>query len=93
MDLEEYRKQINDIDAQLTELFGRRMRICREIAVYKAENGLPVADKTREREIMEAAAKRSDPDIGKYTRMFMTGLVETSKAYQREVIAGKTENF
>ena len=92
MDLEEYRTQINGIDEQLTGLFARRMRICREIAVYKAENGMPVADRAREREITEKAAARSDPEIEKYTRTFMNGLFEISKAYQREVIAEKTEN-
>ena len=39
MDIKDYRDQLDEIDAQLAELFCRRMEICGEIASWKKENG------------------------------------------------------
>ena len=44
MDIQELRKQINQIDAQLVKTFEDRMHVALEIAKYKKENGLPVFD-------------------------------------------------
>ena len=40
MDINELRKQINDIDSDITELFCKRMDIARMIAEYKKEHGI-----------------------------------------------------
>lgn len=48
-ELENARKTINDIDAELARLFEQRMGACRSIAAYKKAAGLPVRDTAREK--------------------------------------------
>lgn len=55
--LSELRRQIDGIDEQLLELLAKRMRISREIGVYKKEHNMPVLQSPRYSEILE---KRSD---------------------------------
>ena len=43
-ELEGYRRQIDAIDAQLVELFLRRMEVTGAVGRYKQERGLPVLD-------------------------------------------------
>jgi chorismate mutase len=51
--LAELRRQIDNIDEQLLELLSKRMRISREIGVYKKEHNMPVLQSPRYSEIME----------------------------------------
>ncbi len=48
MDLMDLRKQIDGIDAQIVELYEKRMDISRQVAEYKIETGKKVFDKVRE---------------------------------------------
>ena len=56
MELADYRKELDKTDAQLLELFKKRMSTVKNIAEYKKENNLPVLQQGREREILAAAA-------------------------------------
>lgn len=51
--LSELRKQIDEIDNQLLELMSKRMRISREIGVYKKEHSMPILQTSRYGEILE----------------------------------------
>lgn len=42
MDLTQLRKDIDEIDRQLVELYEQRMDICKRVAEYKIENHKPV---------------------------------------------------
>lgn len=55
-ELEECRKEIDVLDRQIADLFEQRMKVCREIGVYKAAHQLPVLDAGRERELLAAKA-------------------------------------
>ena len=50
MDLLELRKQIDDIDERIVELYEQRMEVCRKVAEYKIETGKKVFDRQRETE-------------------------------------------
>lgn len=50
MDLINLRAQIDEIDAEIVELYERRMEISRQVAEYKIETGKKVFDKAREEE-------------------------------------------
>lgn len=50
MDLGELRQGLDDIDAQIVELYEKRMDICAQVAEYKIENGKKVFDRVREQE-------------------------------------------
>ena len=46
--MSELRGQLDEIDAQIVELFERRMEICGQVAEYKIETGKKVFDRQRE---------------------------------------------
>ena len=50
MDLGELRKGLDEIDAQIVELYEKRMDICRQVAEFKIETGKKVFDRVREQE-------------------------------------------
>ena len=50
MDLLEIRNEIDGIDAQIVELYEKRMEVCKKVAQYKIETGKKVFDKVREEE-------------------------------------------
>ena len=44
MDLTEYRRELDELDAKLLDLFLTRLAICADIARYKQAHSLPVYD-------------------------------------------------
>ena len=87
--LEEIRKRINSLDAQMATLFEERMAQCRQVALFKREHGLSITDSAREAEVI---AKNSilvkDDEIREYYARFQKGLMDTSKAYQSRIMEG-----
>ncbi len=53
MDLLELRKQIDEIDSQIVDLYERRMEVAKGVAEYKISVGKKVFDKQRELEKLE----------------------------------------
>lgn len=51
--LTELRRQIDYIDEQMLELLAKRMRISREIGVYKKEHNMPILQSPRYSQILE----------------------------------------
>ena len=90
MDLNDYRKQIDDIDRQLLALFGQRMEVAAAIAAYKKEHGLPVLDGKREREkLLDVAAKTPD-DLKDYAVSLYSLLFELSRSHQTRMLGTNT---
>lgn len=58
--LSQLRGQIDTIDEQLLELLAKRMRISREIGVYKKEHNMPVLQAPRYTEILEKRASMGE---------------------------------
>lgn len=90
MDLNDYRKQIDNIDRQLLALFGQRMEVAAAIAAYKKEHGLPVLDGKREREkLLDVAAKTPD-DLKDYAVSLYSLLFELSRSHQTRMLGTNT---
>jgi len=53
MNLEELRKQIDDVDARIIELIGERIRIAEEIGRGKRAKGRLIEDRKREKRVLE----------------------------------------
>ena len=87
MDLQRTRLAIDRIDREMVGLMCERMRLAAEIAAYKRENGLPVGDPAREREILKRAAAQAGPELARYIEAFYAAVFEISKGYQTELIA------
>ncbi len=87
--LEEKRKEINEIDAALATLFERRMKACRGVAEYKQKHALPVFDAAREAEVIAKGADRiEDTDLREYYISFMKDVMKVSRLYQTRLLEG-----
>ena len=56
-DINELRNEINSIDREFVELFIKRMGVSLSVAEYKKKTGMPVLDRSRERELLNRVAK------------------------------------
>ena len=63
MDINELREQIDSIDTELVDLYKKRMNVAGEIAIYKKENGMRVADPLRERELLNTVAEKAGEEF------------------------------
>ena len=70
--LEQMRHDIDNIDAQITDLFKQRMETSLEIAKYKKENAVPVLSDSREKEIMHKISEQIGEPFDGYARLFST---------------------
>ena len=82
MDIQELRGQIDQIDAQLVDLFTQRMDVAARIADYKKENNMPIFVPGREREKLASVAQLAGEDMANYTRVLYSMLFELSRSYQ-----------
>lgn len=81
--LEEARKIINKVDAQMAELFVERMKAAEMVSEYKKEFGLPILDKDRENVVIEKNASLINNDIIKdYYIDYIKNLMSISRSYQ-----------
>ena len=78
-DLQALRSQIDAIDRQIADLFCRRMAVTKKVGEYKAARGLPVLDRSRERQVLSAKAAL----VGDELRADITTLFETIMALSR----------
>jgi chorismate mutase/prephenate dehydratase len=82
MDLNELHQEIDGIDDGILELFQKRMRISEDIARYKLENSLPIADPARERDIIHRMCSACGEDAHGSTRLFYRTLFDISRSRQ-----------
>ena len=85
MDLNDYRKKIDAVDAQLLALFEQRMDVAAEIAAYKKEKGLPTLDSGREQAKLDDVASRVRPEFADYARTLYQTLFAVSRDYQNRL--------
>ena len=85
MELSDYRKQIDQIDEQITRLFAERMQVSAQIGSYKKEHGLPVLDPGRERQKLLEVAEKSPKELQEYAVSLYSLLFELSRSYQNVV--------
>lgn len=85
MDLQEYRRQLNDIDDQMVRLFTRRMEIVTEIALWKQKQGMPVLDRSREESILQRLAALH-PEQGENIRRLYEAMFEISREAQSTLL-------
>lgn len=85
MTLEEIRKNIDAIDAQLLPLFAARMDCAREVAAVKKEAGLPVLNVEREKAILDRVQERAG-EYGGAARVLYSTLMEVSRGLQHTLL-------
>ncbi len=60
MEIEDWRKQIDEMDEQIVELISKRAQAAKQIGLLKRETTLPVYEPQRERDVFEHV-KRINP--------------------------------
>ncbi|MDO4296443.1 MAG: prephenate dehydratase [bacterium] len=88
MDLQEIRKQLDGIDAQIVKLTEERMQLSAEVAAFKIETGKPVYDREREKQKLQAVGELAH---GAFNRQAMqelfTQIMTISRRYQYQILA------
>lgn len=90
MELNELRNQIDVLDRQLTELFAKRLDICKKIAEYKRENGIEVYDEKREAAVLEKIAALCEGEFVEPTVELYKAIFSISRDFQTKNI---NENY
>ena len=85
MNLHDWRKEIDKLDAQLVGLLEERARVAQRIGALKASAGLPLIDARREAEILRNAARQSSGVLKNeaLVRIFRA-VIRESRALQSE---------
>lgn len=92
-DLLQCRKEIDEIDGQMTALFEKRMQIAAEVAEYKRVSGKKVFDKQREEEKLDTVEKMaSNAYFGRGIRELFSQIMSLSRKYQYTMLADKGQN-
>lgn len=90
MELSEIRSQIDAVDEELLKLFLRRMALSEDVAAVKSEQGLPISNRAREREIL-ARVTAAAGEKERYAYQLFTTLFHLSGARQAELISAPTQ--
>lgn len=87
--LEDARKEINRIDAEMAALFEERMKASETIAAHKKENGLSIRDYAREKDLISKnIGYIKNPDIEPYYVKFIKSTIDISCEYQSKLMSG-----
>ena len=87
--LEEARAIINEVDAQMAELFVRRMSAVKTVYEHKKEFGLPILDVKREEAVIEKnSALVEDETLKGYYIDYLKNMMAVSRAYQYRMQEG-----
>jgi len=85
IELYDLRAELDRIDADMVELFSRRMELSARVAEVKIKNGLPTLDARRESEKLENIKALSPKGIeGKCAELYAE-IFRLSRAYQDEI--------
>lgn len=88
--IEELRKKIDELDDKIAELYLERQRTVREIGEEKARTHAAVLDPAREKKIIARVTKQADDEQKIYLKRVFETILETSRAYQRRLVAPVT---
>ena len=87
MDIDDWRKRIDEIDGQLAELLSERSRCVIEIGRIKRQRQLPVYDPQREKEIFERLARNNrGPLQNEALRRLFERILDESRRVERVVL-------
>lgn len=91
--LEGMRQEIDDIDAQMIELFTRRMSLSDSIADIKRENNISLVNYEREQIVVENAINTAYDEIKGEAVTFVRAVMALSKSRQRQKLYGNADEY
>ena len=88
MDLLDLRNQLDVIDAQIVELYEKRMGICKQVAEYKISTGKKVFDKQREMEKLATVRSMTHNDFNAHgIQELFEQIMSMSRKLQYQLLA------
>ena len=87
--LQQARQIINNVDAQMADLFVERMKAAEMVAQYKQEHGMPILDAEREEIVIRNGSARVENEVlREYYIDFMRDTMAVSRHYQQRLLGG-----
>ncbi|MGN0614590.1 MAG: bifunctional chorismate mutase/prephenate dehydratase [Porcipelethomonas sp.] len=83
MNLEQLRSEIDTLDNEILKAFEKRMDLCRQVALYKIENDLPVFQAGREQVIIDKVMDKSPEHLKNASAALFTEIMDISKSLQQ----------
>jgi chorismate mutase/prephenate dehydratase len=92
-DLKEIRKEIDEIDDQITSLYLRRLELAKDVAMYKLSKDLPVFDKKREDEKLSVLSEKGSDEFEKngISELF-TQIMSGNRKKQYKILSERDKN-
>lgn len=85
MNLQDYRKKLDQIDTEIVRLFAERMDVSAQVAAYKHECGLNTLDVSREVEMFAAVEAQLPETLTGCGTALYTSILELSRKRQERV--------
>lgn len=86
-DLEQCRREIDEIDQQLIKLFEQRMAVSKDVVTYKLAHNMEIFQPQREKAVIEKNVNRIvDKHLEIYARNFIQDVMDVGKSYQATFI-------
>lgn len=85
MDVGDWRKKIDELDAKLVELLNDRSRCAAEIGKLKRKDGEPIFSPRREREILDRVQKLNRGPLGnEAVRRLFERILDEARVVEKE---------
>lgn len=86
-DLNDYRRQIDQIDVQLVKLFEQRLNTILQIAAYKKARQMPILQSNREEDVLrQAVSLLENPDFEPEIEALFRSVMQVSRHLQRRKV-------
>ena len=93
MDLNKIRTEIDAVDAELVELYKKRMTLSAQVAEYKREKNMPILDSSRERALLAKVSELSGKEFEDYSRTLYSTILDLSRAYQHRILGNTSKLY
>jgi monofunctional chorismate mutase len=91
-DLNQLRNQIDEIDEKMVLLFEERMEVVMKIAAYKNQNGIPILNETREKEVIKKNTLRLKNKTFEHSlERFLVYMMSLSREEQSKIIGNSSQ--
>ena len=91
MSLDELRKQIDEIDDKISDLYVKRMEICKQIGIEKANQGSSVNVADREKAVINRITADKPDEMKRYLKLLYDTVFFQSKNYQGKFVKAKSD--
>ena len=88
MDLEDYRREIDRVNAEIVDAVSRRMKTVEEVAAYKKQHDMQIKDEEREEKVKQQFEKLfSEEGLPKHKGREMAELlIQTAVEKEEELV-------